>query len=176
MRRTAGFTLLEVLLAIFVLALVGTQIVNAVGHNLSGLGRARVRARTVELATERVHELVADGGFPDLGTSEGEFEEPWEDLYWELEVEPYWIPLPPSQADGRRSSSIFMESSVRANVVQPSLRRVTVRVFGPGDDPEHGVTVIAFAVNPSFGPAAGAGGGARLGMVLGDDGRTASRR
>ncbi|PPE73161.1 type II secretion system protein GspI [Solimonas fluminis] len=86
MRRSAGFTLLEMLVAVAVLAI-------AMGAIISGMARyadnaARLREKTVALwvAHNRLTELSLQRAWPDIGKSDGEVEMAGVKWKWEVEV------------------------------------------------------------------------------------------
>ena len=76
--KRQGFTLLEVLLAVFMLALLMGPLLSFLTANLSALGRARADARAMLLASEQARELVegaALGELPDLGHSDSQYQQ-----------------------------------------------------------------------------------------------------
>ena len=113
MRRTSGFTLLEVLVAVAVL---GLALVSLLGLHVRNLALIE-RDQRVTDATMLARHLLTQAeieGFPDLGREEGDFEawypERYPDLRWEREV---------------------------TEVPIPGVRQVHVRVYrddAPGDD------------------------------------------
>lgn len=158
MRRRCGFTLLEVLLAVFVLATVGVFLIENSGRTLAALSLSERESEVSRLAAERLRELLDSGEFPDLGTTRGSFDDPWQDWIWELSVEPYAVPLPPAQADAMRSSSIFLTTPIGSGSgrLDPSVRRVTARVHHVDEDPEAAAGLVLFAVDQgALAPSAG---------------------
>ena len=149
MTRAAGFTLLEVLLAVFFVALLMGGLVAASTQTVRDLSRTRDRIEANRLAEERARALAAEmrsGVLPDIGTTEGSFEEPNEHLRWELTVESYTVPHAEPLSEDTPSSTIFAEASTAPGAPQPSVRRVTLRVFQEGFEPESGDAFVLFGV------------------------------
>jgi type II secretion system protein I len=150
-RRRAGFTLIEVLVAVFVFATVVGALVSLVATNLARLGDARRELHATLLAEERMRELeagAADGTLPDLGTSEESFAEPDDELAWQLVVEPLSLPLPPERADQPVPSSVFAATDGRFAATPSSVRRVELRVFLAEEGPESVDPFVALLVAP----------------------------
>ena len=164
MRRRGGFTLLEVLLAVFVLAAFVGTLLMLLTDNLRALGRARARAEIMTVAGEHMESILETGGALEDGISDGSFEEPNEDLLWELEVVPYPLPLANATPEAIQSSSLFAEPTTNPADPQPSVRRVVLRVFREGADPDEAVPFVVFVVAPGAASSpSGAAGGAELG-------------
>ena len=152
--RRRGFTLLEVLLAVFMLALVMGGLLSYLTANLAALGHARNDGRAMQLASTLARDLVesaALGDAPDLGRTEGTFEEPDDDMMWELEVEPYPLPLRDPTPEQLASSSLFTPISTSPADPQPSVRRLVLRVYYQDADPEDSKPIVIFAVDPGRG-------------------------
>ena len=166
MRRQAGFTLLEVLLAVFVLATAMSGLIALVSQNLAALADAALDTRIERAAESHMRELVNGEPLPP-GISDGAFEGDDGDLRWRLVVEPYSVPLPegyehdadvPGPPGG---SSIFAEPSQAPDAPQPSVQRLALFVHHELDDPESSEPFIVFRVDATFDPASqpAAGGG-----------------
>jgi len=149
MKRAGGFTLLEVLLAVFFVALLMGGLVAASTQTIRDLSRTRDRIEANRRAEERARALAAEmrsGVLPDLGTTEGSFEAPDDHLHWQQVVEPYTVPHAEPVSEDTPSSSIFAEPSTAPGAPQPSVRRVTLRVFEDGFEPESGDAFVLFGV------------------------------
>ena len=86
MKRAEGFTLIEIIVAVAILAV-------AMGAVITGMARyaanaATLREKTVALwvAHNRLTEIGLEPGWPDLGTSDGEVEMAGLDWRWEVVV------------------------------------------------------------------------------------------
>ncbi len=145
--RTQGFTLLEVMIAMFVLALAIGGLVSAMAQSSQRLADARDDLERLALAESRVRELMAgaEGGLPELGRSSGAFEPPDERWAWELLVEPWSLPLPEGFGGQGLPSSVF-QAPGSASPVQPSVRLVSYRVFPVDGSPEESEPYVALAV------------------------------
>lgn len=150
-----GFTLIEVLAAMLILALVGTALLSQVTDLTEQLRRSRDEDRAAAAGERYARELLAQlqggGEIPEPGTQTGRFETEDEDLTWELEVEAYAVPLPGERAADRALSSVFTEPGGRRGEEQPSLRRLVLRVFREdltGERVEAAQPFVLFAVEP----------------------------
>lgn len=84
--RAAGFTLLEVLVALFVAAVALTAAGKAVGVATDGEAAARERTLALWLAKNRVAERQSDPLPPELGTREGRAVQAGLELRWREEI------------------------------------------------------------------------------------------
>ena len=94
--RTAGFTLLEVLVAVAVLGFALVSLLGLHVRNIDLIDRDQRVTEATLLARGLMAEVEAER-FPDLGLSEGDFEldypDRYPDLRWEREVTPGPVPL-----------------------------------------------------------------------------------
>jgi len=122
MRRTkAGFTLLEVMVSMAILATVMVVLLENHGSSL----RLSERSRQISMAVNLAKDLMTDSeiqGWPELGAETGDFE----DLYPGLYPGFYW------------------ERLVEENVFWTYVREVTVRVFWRDGPLSHNVELIQF--------------------------------
>lgn len=137
-----GFTLLEVLVALFMFATVVGVLVSAVSTHIARLADAKGELRTMRRAEERLRAIETDarlGAAPEFGTTSGQFDGPDDDLSWELSVEPLVLPRP-EELEGVRlaEDSIFSSEPPRRGAPgeDPRLRLIVVRVFPTEGDPE----------------------------------------
>lgn len=79
--RSAGFTLLEVMIALAILAIALTAIGGLRNRDILQHALARDMTVATMLAQQRLGELEV-AGFPALGESSGEFEEPYDGFRW----------------------------------------------------------------------------------------------
>lgn len=112
MRRTKrttlrGFTLLECLVALAILAVALTAALRALGSSAHSTANLREHTLASWVAQNRLAELRATGAFPPLGASDGEAQQAGRSYRWRETVE---------------------------RTPNPLFRRVKVRVFEPGSD------------------------------------------
>ena len=91
-RVRAGFTLLEVMIALAFIAIALVSILEAEGGGIRLTDQARLTTRAVFLARQVMAETQAKGSFSSQ-VDQGRFEEPLNDLAWEREVSANaWVP------------------------------------------------------------------------------------
>ncbi len=147
-RAEDGFTLLEVLIAVFVLGTVLGSLVTLVVGNLARLSDAKSELLEMRLAEQRIRELEDEfqsGEEVTDGIDSGRFEEPNGDIEWQVLIEPYRLPLPSGYEDVAAASPLFETSEPNAEVV---LRRVEVRVFPVEGSPEDAKPVVILIPEP----------------------------
>ena len=158
-RPVRGFTLLEVMIAVFVLGITIGGLLQMVQDHLKHLADARRDLTAAVEAEHRVRDLqlaARDGILPDVGRTDGIVDD-HDYLHWELIVEEDSLPRP-VEVEGPPPSSLFAEPGALGrrtarpadpDVPQPSLLRVTVRVFQEGtEDPERVPPYVAYIVRP----------------------------
>lgn len=117
--RKNGFTLLEVMAALSILAVALVSILQASGQGLKLTEASRFNSRAVFLARQVLANAQADTTLAE-GILRGGFEEPMEDMAWERQVSPL------SEA---ASTGIY---------------RVVVRVYPAGGSVTQGVDLTGF--------------------------------
>jgi type II secretory pathway pseudopilin PulG len=176
-RASPGFTLLEVIVAVFVFFTVMSILITLVSQNLRRTADAREELRAARLAEGKLREILfaaEKGELPEPGTNQGTFEAAPEDepvMAFEVAVENYAIPLPrgaPKQVISN-GSGLFAGGGDKSAV-----RRVLVKVFrAEGGDPEQAAPFVAFVAEPNepAEPAPGAeqGEGQQNGQDAGED-------
>ncbi len=107
MARTVGFTLLEVMVSIAILAVSLTVLMTFSGNTLVASGRAERVTIATMLARQKMVDLELEiqkglkrGEFPDERSEGGTFDEPYEDYRWEMEITRVELPAPPMPAEG----------------------------------------------------------------------------
>ena len=105
--RLSGFTLLEVMVAIGILAISMTTLLTFSGNTMIKSGRAERLVVATMLAKQRMTEIEIElmeaqkkNEFPDERTEEGNFDEPFEDYSWAMEVRKVELPAPPMGEEG----------------------------------------------------------------------------
>ncbi len=86
-RKNNGFTLLEIMVAVSIIAIVSTAVYQMHFFSLSESHRAGLEARCLLLAQQKLAEM--SGSTPDLLQSEaGDFGEAHPDFRWKVQVDP----------------------------------------------------------------------------------------
>ncbi len=85
--RVRGFTLIEVLVALAVFAIAITALVQAGTRRADNVGYLRDRTLANWIASDRITALRLEGGWPEVGTQEGEVEMAGRAWYWTARVE-----------------------------------------------------------------------------------------
>ncbi len=139
MTRREGFTLLEVMIAVAVLAIVMIPLVSMVGTNVARLADARRELDAMALAEKRALEIealiLAGETLPAI--DEGVYEAPDADLGWQVIVTPASLPTPEDLDPEVAQFTLFAAPTPG---FAPPIQQVEVRVFplalGPdGVDP-----------------------------------------
>ncbi len=156
----AGFTLLEVIVAVFVLAILMGALLTAVQQYIARLADAQLELRLLELAEQQMRTIQAgaeSGVLPEFGRSEDVFDEPDSDFVWELEVTRYKLPVPADFPEDRPLPSVFTDAPAAPGQIAGSLRLVSLRVYPAEADPAEFPPLIAILVDPlTLLPAPGA--------------------
>lgn len=155
-RGSGGFTLLEVMVALFVFAVVMGALLTMVQENLARLGRARMETVAARLSEAKMREIEAGSaeGSVAVESDEGTFDPPNDMLRWELEVEPFAIELSEEHQERASSSSVFQQTESGPGAEPPGLQRVVLRVFPEHEDVELIDPFVLILVQPpdSAGP------------------------
>ena len=129
---SAGFTFLEVIIAVLVVGLSFGVLLGAVSQNLKATGRAQRESHAAELAELRARQILnnlATGAWLRDGTDTGTFSPPDDHLSWEVGVETYQLPLPAHyERDGVPSQIFYVRKGRRSSSLESILKRVVVRV------------------------------------------------
>lgn len=144
------------LAALLIVSLVFGLLLESVTTNLSNIGRARLEARSMQLAEERARGLeaeIANGAPIEDGVSEGEYEEPNEDLRWHISVSAQTLNLPADYPGEQPPSPLFAVAGapVRApgpDDPPPPLRLLEVRVHGIEVDPNDVEPFVLLVTSP----------------------------
>lgn len=82
-----GFTLLEVLVALAVFASAGIALMQATAAHLNALGQLEEITLANYVASNRLAELALEGGFPAIGSRQGDAEMAGRKFFWKQKVE-----------------------------------------------------------------------------------------
>lgn len=86
MRRAAGFTLIEMLVAVAVLAIAMAAIISGMARHADNAGRLREKTVALWVAHNRLTEIELERGWPDVGKSDGETEMAGVKWKWIVEI------------------------------------------------------------------------------------------
>ena len=146
------------LAALLIVSLVFGLLLESVTTNLSNIGRARLEARAMQLAEERARDLeyeIANGAVVEDGTSEGAYEEPDDDLRWQISVSAQTLDLPADYPGKESPSPLFAVAGSREAARPPGpddppppLRLVEVRVYDADADPNDVDPFVLLVTSP----------------------------
>ena len=96
-----GFTLLEVMIAVAILAVTLTTLMTFSGNTMIKSGRAERLLVATTLARQKMAEIELDlmkatkkGEFPDERSEDGKFDEPYDDYSWKMALRRVELPAP----------------------------------------------------------------------------------
>jgi len=102
-----GFTLLEVMVAVAILAISMTTLLTFSGNTMIKSGRAERLVVATMLARQRMAEIEIElyedakkNEFPDEKSQQGKFDEPFDDYEWTMEVRKVELPAPAMGEEG----------------------------------------------------------------------------
>ncbi len=87
--RCRGFTLIEVLAALLLIAIVLPVVMKGVTLAGAAASDARRRTEAAGLAESKLNEIVATGQWQGAGALNGDFGTDWPDYRWEATVQPW---------------------------------------------------------------------------------------
>ncbi len=134
-----GFSLIEILVAMAILAISTLALSNWMGNALTSSSRAEDLSIATMLARQKMTQVEIDliemqhkKEIPDDRVEQGNFEEPYEDYTWELSILRVEIPAPVMGEDGGIQNMIAKRLTKE---MEKSLREVKL-VVKWGDDQE----------------------------------------
>jgi general secretion pathway protein I len=195
-RSQAGFTLLEVMAALAILALTLVVLLNVITNNVRATARAQSLTTATFLARGKIVSLedgLIEKGFQDLDeTDEGNFaEDGFRDFGWSTAIEKIQLPTDMAQSaqktvgDSTQKKDPMqaltgMIGGLMGMFIEPvrvgleeSVRRITVRVFwAERGRPEQSVEVVTYVTDPAKLDLALSLGAAGVGAANGSGSKT----
>lgn len=102
-----GFTLLEVMVAVAILAISMTVLLTFSGNSLIASGRAERMTIATMLARQKMAEIelelekaIGRNEFPDERSEDGKFDEPFEGYGWKMDIRRVELPAPVAEEGG----------------------------------------------------------------------------
>jgi prepilin-type N-terminal cleavage/methylation domain-containing protein len=154
-KSDAGFTLLEVMVAIAILAVSLLAIYSLQSTSLMGSARAQKIAVCTQLARLKMDQILIDieagiakGEFPEEKEDAGTFEdEKYPDYGWRLTVKKVEIPAPPTP-EGVSADVMTQVFTMVSEQLSQATREVKLTIVwkGPDDEEEEGITLTTHVV------------------------------
>ena len=148
-----GFTLLEVMISVAILAISLLALFNLQSTSMMGASRAQRIETATSLARMKMVEVLVDfeagmskGEFPDEKENSGTFEEEnYPDFSWELKIKKVEIPAPPSSDEsGTVMTQIF---KMVTDQLTEKTREIKLTVFwAEFDEKEEGIALTTHVV------------------------------
>ena len=129
-RRAAGFTLIEILVALAVLAIAVAAVVASVSGNINNAAYLRDRTLAHWVGMNKIAELQVANDWPSVGSQHGESLMAAQQWSWEVKV---------------------------TATEDPDVRRLDVEVFADQDKKQALTNMVAYVGRPSAGQAAATG-------------------
>lgn len=153
--KAAGFSLLEVMVAVAILAVSFLALMNLQGRSSLAAGRAQRIAVSTLLARQKMAEVLLEiekgipkGEFPDAREEEGLFEEEdFPDYFWRLEVKSVSLPVP--AAPEGEAEIMVQVMGMLTEQLSKAAREVRLTVgWMEFEEEETALTVVTHIVNP----------------------------
>ncbi len=145
-----AFTLLEVMVAIAVLAISFTVLLTFSGNTLVKSGRAERMLTATLLARQKMAEIEIDlnksikkGEFPEEKSDEGKFDEPFEDYNWKMEIRRVELPAPVTGEKGSIQETIGRQLTKE---ISKTVRELTLTVLWTEMGEEQSFDVVTHIV------------------------------
>ena len=146
-----GFSLLEIMVAVALLAIAATTLLTFHGNSLITSGRAENITIAAMLARYKITEIELDlkngmkkGEFPDEKTDEGSFEKPYEDYKWKMTIKSVKLPTAAQQQD--EASLTGMISRQLSEEIAKIVREVKIEVIWEEMEEEQSIDVVTHIV------------------------------
>ncbi|OGP08486.1 MAG: hypothetical protein A2048_09225 [Deltaproteobacteria bacterium GWA2_45_12] len=153
-----GFTLLEILIAVSILATAFTILLASQGSNFLSSERADYLTTATFLARQKMVELEMDfekdmarGKFPDEKEEEGTFEDKFEDFRWKVKIKKVEIPTVIPETEETKNNLVATYLKQITDQLSKAVREISLTVYwGDKDKPlkdQPHMTVTTHIVN-----------------------------
>lgn len=149
-RDVAGFTLLEVMVSVAILALSLSVLFTFQGNTMIASGRQERLTVATMLAREKIVEVELElekgmlkGEFPDERSEEEQFDTPFEDYRWKMEVRKVELPAPVSGDEGSVQNMIAKQLTQE---IAKTVRELRVSVLWNELGDEQSIEVVTHLV------------------------------
>ncbi len=139
-KRSAGFTLLEMLVACMLLALAMGVLMQIFSRGVNGAAAAEQKAHAMLLAESKFASLGQEVALAE-GETNGQFDD---DYSWRLSVKPYVDPTPKAPPPAGSPDSTNIEALLPVQLMEVTL----VVSYVGGDRNERNVTLSSLALAP----------------------------
>lgn len=155
MKRNSGFTLLEVMISIAILAVSLMALFNLQSTSLIGSARAQKFSISTLLARKKMAEVLIDietgipkGEFPEDKEESGTFEEDkFPDYSWKLTIKKTEIPVPAGSGEEGATDVMTQVFSLVSEELSKSTREVKLTIFWKEfDEDEEGISLTTHVV------------------------------
>ncbi len=148
--KANGFTLLEIMVAVAILAISLVALMNFQGNTMITSGRAERITEATMLARMKIAEVELDlekvqkrGEFPEEKSEEGNFEEPFERYKWRVTVKGVKLPAPVTGEEGSVQTLIGRQLTEE---IGKTVRELTVEVLWEDMGEEQKIDVVTHIV------------------------------
>ena len=105
--RNRGFSLIEIMVAVAILSISLLVLLRTSGNTLVNSRRSEIMTIAVMLARQKMTDIEIDlyeqmrrNEFPDERSEDGDFDEPYEDFKWKMEIKKVELPAPSMGDEG----------------------------------------------------------------------------
>jgi len=156
LRRNSGFTLLEVMIAVAILAVSLMALMNLQSQSMLASARAQRILISTLLAEQKMNAVLLDiekgipkGDFPDSREEQGAFEEErYPDYYWKLSIKGVELPaIPLPEGEG---AILGQAMQMLSEKLSRSSREIRLKVgwIEFEEEEEQGIELVTHVVNP----------------------------
>jgi general secretion pathway protein I len=149
-RRVLGFSLLEVMVAVAILAVSLTVLLTFSGATLMKSGRAERLLIATMLARQKMTDIEIElekqkkkREFPDERSEDDNFNEPFEDYKWKMEIRKIELPAPPMGEEGSMQQMIGKQLTKE---ISKTVRELKLTVMWEEGGEEQSIDVVTHIV------------------------------